>query len=45
MSLIYLGGSGAEDVGGGQSWVRGVVLESDGGRLSWIIVRMKATED
>ena len=21
---------GAEDVGGGQSWVRGVVLESDG---------------
>ena len=24
---------GAEDVGGGQSWVGGVVLESDGRRL------------
>ena len=24
---------GVEDVGGGQSWVRGVVLESDGRRL------------
>ena len=25
--LNYLRGSGVEDVGGGQSWVRGVVLE------------------
>ena len=25
----------AEDVGGGRSWVGGVVLELDGGRLSW----------
>ena len=33
VSLIYLRGSGVEDVGGGQSWVRGVVLESDRGRL------------
>ena len=33
VSLIYLGGLGAEDVRGGQSWVRGVVLESDGRRL------------
>ena len=33
VSLICLGGSGAEDVGGGWSWVRGVVLESDGRRL------------
>ena len=24
---------GAEDVGGGRSWVRGVILESDGRRL------------
>ena len=45
MSLIYLGGSGVEDVGGSQSWVGGVVLESDGGRLSQIVVRMKANED
>ena len=30
MLLISLGGSGAEGVGGGQSWVGGVVLESDG---------------
>ena len=44
MSLIYLRGSGAEDVRGGQSWVRGVVLESNGERLSWFIVRMKANE-
>ena len=35
VSLIYLGGLGAENVGGGQSWVRGIVLELDGGRLSW----------
>ena len=34
VSLIYLGGLGAEDVGGGWSWVRGVELELDGGRLS-----------
>ena len=33
MSLICLGGLEAEDVGGGQSWVRGVILESDGKRL------------
>ena len=33
MSLICLGGSGAEDVGGGQSWVRGVILELDRRRL------------
>ena len=45
MSLIYLGGSGEEDVGGSWSWVGGVVLESDGGRLSQIMVRMKANED
>ena len=31
--LICLGGLGAEDVGGGQSWVGGVVLELDGKRL------------
>ena len=43
--LIYLRGSGVEDVGGGQSWVGGVVLELDRGRLSWIIVRTKANED
>ena len=35
MSLIYLRGSGAENVGGGQSWVRGDILELDGGRLIW----------
>ena len=34
MSLIYLRGLGAENVGGGWSWVGGVILESDGGRLS-----------
>ena len=34
-----------EDVGGSWSWVRGVILESDGGRLSQIIVRTKANED
>ena len=33
-----------EDVGGSQSLVGGVVLESDGGRLSWVVVRMKANE-
>ena len=33
VSLIYLGGLGAENVRGGQSLVRGVILESDGGRL------------
>ena len=33
MSLICLGGLGAEDVGGGRSLVRSVILESDGGRL------------
>ena len=36
---------GVEDVGGGWSWVRGVMLVSDRGRLSWIVVRMKANED
>ena len=30
VSLIYLGGLGAEDVRGSQSWVGGVILESDG---------------
>ena len=34
-----------EDVGGGWSWVGGVVLELDGGRLSQIVVRTKANED
>ena len=33
VSLICLGGSGVEDVGGGWSWVGGVVLESDRRRL------------
>ena len=33
MSLICLGGLGVEDVGGGQSWVGGVILELDGRRL------------
>ena len=33
MFLICLRGSGAEDVGGGWSWVGGVVLELDGRRL------------
>ena len=41
LSLIYLRGLGAEDVRGSRSWVRGVILESDGGRLSWIVVRTK----
>ena len=45
VSLIYLRGLGVEDVGGSRSWVGGVVLELDGGRLSWIVVRMKANED
>ena len=36
---------GSRDVRGGWSWVRGVVLELDRGRLSWIVVRMKANED
>ena len=42
---IYLRGSRAENVRVGQSWVRGVVLESDDRRLSQGIVRMKANED
>ena len=33
MSLICLGGSEMEDVRGGWSLVRGVILESDGRRL------------
>ena len=33
VSLICLGGSKVEGVGGGQSWVGGVILESDGRRL------------
>ena len=45
VSLIYLRGSGAENVRGSRSWVGGVVLELDGGRLSRIIVRTKANED
>ena len=45
LSLIYFRGSGMECVGGGQSLVRGVILELGGGRLSWIIVRTKANED
>ena len=45
VSLIYLRGSGAEDVRGGQSWVRGVILELNGGRLSRFEVRTKANED
>ena len=44
VSLIYFRGSGAEDVRGSRSWVGGVILELDGGRLSQIIVRMKANE-
>ena len=35
VSLICLGGSGAEDVEGGWGWVGGVILESDGRRLKW----------
>ena len=34
VSLIYLRGSRTENVGGGWSWVRGVILESDEERLS-----------
>ena len=45
VSLIYLRGLGAENVGGSRSWVRGVILELDGGRLVGIVVRMKANED
>ena len=33
VSLICLGGLEAEDVGGGRSWVGGVVLVSDRRRL------------
>ena len=33
MFLIYLGGLGVENVRGGQSLVRGVILELDRGRL------------
>ena len=33
VSLICLRGLGAEDVGGGRSWVGGVILELDGRRL------------
>ena len=45
VSLIYLRGLEAEDVRGSWSLVGGVVLESDGGRLSQIVVRMKANKD
>ena len=45
VSLIYLRGSRMENVGGGQSWVRGIILESDEGRLSGVIVRTKANEN
>ena len=45
VSLIYLRGSEVEDVRGSWSWVRGAILELDGGRLSWIVVRTKANED
>ena len=31
-----LRGLRAENIRGGRSWVRGVALESDGGRLSWV---------
>ena len=34
VSLIYLRGPRVENVGGGWSWVGGVMLESDEGRLS-----------
>ena len=44
VSLICFGGSGTGDVGGGRSWVRGVMLVSDRGRLSRIVVRTKANE-
>ena len=45
VSLIYLRGSRTENVRGGWSFVRGVILESNKGRLSGVIVRMKANED
>ena len=45
VSLIHLRGLEAEDIGGSWSWVGGVVLGSDGGRLSQVIVRMKANEN
>ena len=35
VSLIYLRELGVENVGGSWSWVGGVILELDGGRLSW----------
>ena len=35
VSLIYLRGSGAGNDGGGWSWVGGIILELDGGSLSW----------
>ena len=35
MPLIYFRGLGTECVRGGQSWVGGVILELDGGRLGW----------
>ena len=44
VSLVYLRGLGVESVRGSQSWVRGVILELDGGRLSQIVVRTKANE-
>ena len=44
VSLIYLRGLGVEDIRGSWSWVGGVILELDGGRLSWIIARTKANE-
>ena len=45
LNLIYFRGSEMECVGGGRSLVRGVILELGGGRLSQIVVRMKAKED
>ena len=45
VSLIYLRQLEAEDVRGSQSWVRGIILELDGGRLSRVVVRTKANED
>ena len=45
VSLIYLRGLEVENVRGGWSWVGGVVLGSDVGRLSQVIVRMKANEN
>ena len=35
VSLIYLRVSRMENVRGGQSWIGGVILELDEGRLSW----------